>query len=123
MVDSHVVTGVPIGDIAAVVCTGILIRRLLRARRVDSLTHMQRFAVYMCAVTLLVPAFAVGFTISKVLVSLVTGGYGDWNHLMMVMAVAFPLAFVGTVMPVAVGWMVMEILLRQNKLQQRADSP
>lgn len=27
---------------------------------------------------------------------------------MMVMAVAFPLAFVGTVMPVAVGWMVME---------------
>jgi predicted membrane protein len=123
MVEPHVVTGVPIGDIAALVCAGVLIRRLLRARRVDSLTHTQRFAVHMSAVTSLLPAFAVGFTISKVLVSLVTGCYGDWNHLMMVLAVAFPLAFVGTVIPVAVGWMVMEILLRQNKLQQRADSP
>jgi len=118
MVSSHVVIGVPIGDIAAVICTAVLIRRLLRARRVESLTHIQRFAVYMSAVTLLAPAFAVGFTISRVLVSLVTGGYGDWNHLIMVLAVAFPLACVGTVMPVAVGLMVMETLLRQNKLQQ-----
>ena len=123
MVDSHIAAGVPIGTIAAVVGAGILIRWLLRSQKVGSLTRMQEFAVYMGAIILLSPAFTMGFTLSGFLLPHVTAEAGNWQQVMMVLSVAFPVAVVGTAVPVAAASMVLAMLLRHNALKNRAHRP
>lgn len=113
MLELNVITAIPLGAFAALVWTLILLKRLLRAPRCYGLSSKQRFIVYLTGAIALIPALTFGFFFAGFL-SLVTVVPGVWNHLALALTMVFSLAFVGTVIPAAAGWVLAKLLLRHN---------